>query len=324
MDNLPTLPKTVSSMQDEFRVDAMSTNKIVVHSGNLVESSNKITNGTNQLEGIIDEINNAYNSLDAEIKSELSLDLTNISYQIAANITVLNYIKKLLDSKAMLAQELNNQLTSSVPSPFNANYSVKLNSLSAEQLNLLQKYYDSQTQNLSAEKKQQLQKEVEEMLNSRGLRLEEVTALHQNASGVGSIEMGNGYHMSDSGCCVSSTAAMYYLFTGNMPDVPTFINDMKSVGGWYDGNGCGEAMFGEENTSSIMSEKYGLTGHNIRNDSINDVVDVLNNGDKILISVHSPTFGGMTSGHYIVMDHYNSETNQIYVYNPGGAEVIMI
>ena len=187
-----------------------------------------------------------------------------------------------------------------------------------------QNQYMTHQEDLKNQEAQAIAEAKQDTLNNRDERLDEVTALHQSADGVGSQALGDGYSMSNSGCCISSVAGIYYLYSGDMPDIETFIQNIKDAGGWSNGNGSGMSMFADEDSSPLILDKYGLSGHTISEGagqiSIDEVINILNNGHKILISVKSPTFGGMSSGHYIVMDHYNPDLGEIYVYNPGGAE----
>lgn len=154
--------------------------------------------------------------------------------------------------------------------------------------------------------------------------LNEMKKLHQSGSDSEIKDLSYcGYSMSGNGCLISSYAAAYYSLTGkllNRDGVLTLWSDMVNAGGWTCSSGSGIARVGV--TSDVMRQKYGLKGTKIENTNVNNLIDILKSGKKIIISTKSnPSENisgqgyGTPGGHYIMLDHVN-EKNEIYVFNP--------
>lgn len=150
-------------------------------------------------------------------------------------------------------------------------------------------------------------------------RLKNLDKYRQNGE-LASFEIvdGQGWPMRNAGCVLSSLMAIYYMFTGDNFDVREFVDDAVASKIWTKA-GQGDGMkFSSPNLVPDFTARWGLSGEKI-DANVDSIVDALSSGKKILIhlgpgSSMYPTGGG----HYIMIDHINPTTNEVYVFNPNG------
>lgn len=156
------------------------------------------------------------------------------------------------------------------------------------------------------------------MLNYQGLnptyieRLKNVSDYKQDNPNLSSIPL-DGYTMGDSGCMISSLMGIYYLYTGNQIDVTKFIKDVQRDELWTKST-CGDPDTFSNPVTHAVTTNWGLSASRINSAEINSS---LQNGKKILVCVDSTSpLAGPGNGHYLVLDHINPNTGDIYIYNP--------
>lgn len=155
------------------------------------------------------------------------------------------------------------------------------------------------------------------MLNYQGLnpsyieRLKNVSDYKQDNPNLSSIPL-DGYTMGDSGCMISSLMGIYYLYTGNQIDVTKFIKDVQRDELWTKST-CGDPDTFSNPVTHAVTTNWGLSASRINSAEINSS---LQNGKKILVCVDSTSpLAGPGNGHYLVLDHINPNTGDIYIYN---------
>lgn len=156
------------------------------------------------------------------------------------------------------------------------------------------------------------------MLNYQGLttsyieRLKNVSDYKQDNPNLSSIPL-DGYTMGDSGCMISSLMGIYYLYTGKQIDVTKFIKDVQRDKLWTKST-CGNPDTFSNSVTHAVTTNWGLSASRIHSAEINSN---LQNGKKILVCVDSNSpLAGPGNGHYLVLDHINPNTGDIYIYNP--------
>ena len=115
----------------------------------------------------------------------------------------------------------------------------------------------------------------------------------------------------ESGSAVSALAAAYYLYTGKTPDGYEFYKAAYDDKVKTDTSISMEPIINGE--AKTLDEKFGLTGKKLSSYTIDKVIEELKSGAKVVAGVKDSSFG---QDHYVLLDHYNEDTEQIYVFNP--------
>ncbi len=115
----------------------------------------------------------------------------------------------------------------------------------------------------------------------------------------------------ETGSAVSALAAAYYLYTGKKPDGYDFYKAAYDDKVKTDTSNSMDSIANGE--AKNLDESFGLTGKNLSSYTIDKVIDVLKAGGKVIAGVKDSSFG---QDHFVLLDHYNTDSEQIYVFNP--------
>lgn len=152
-------------------------------------------------------------------------------------------------------------------------------------------------------------------------RLEQLSKYLQCGDDLKGVKLGNS-NVCKSGCMVASLAAIQYMFTGQHVDVESLISDMIEEGEWSNAAaGMGTPYFDSPSDSPIITEKWGLSGETLKDSDKNKIKEriilELKAGKKILINLGgAATTYSTVGGHFLMLDHYNENTKEIYIFNP--------
>ncbi|MBR2833378.1 MAG: hypothetical protein IKE75_02985 [Bacilli bacterium] len=130
-----------------------------------------------------------------------------------------------------------------------------------------------------------------------------------------------------SGCIVSSVAAINYMFTGQHTDVTKLIADMIKEGEFSDSRaGMATPYFDNPSNSPIMTDNWGLSGESLYSDDKNkikdNVINSLKDGKKVLLNLGgAKTTYSTVGGHFLMIDHYDTSSNKMYIFNPSGTGI---
>lgn len=134
----------------------------------------------------------------------------------------------------------------------------------------------------------------------------------------------NGGYTYDQGACGLSVymAIRYYLIKKDT-DILEFGKEACSTG-FFNGKGASWNIVSDNNSS--YPEKYGIKSTPRTGMTYSDIVSELENGKAISMTIRcghqTSHLGGFNFGsneHFIGLVGYNKSKDQIYVYNPGGA-----
>ena len=151
-------------------------------------------------------------------------------------------------------------------------------------------------------------------------RLEKSKKYYQASAEMKDVIIAGGSKMGSAGCIISSLMGMYYLYTGNEIDVERFIKDIVTEGEWkINGAGYSSPYFDSDESSPLLTQNWGLSGHPIATD-LDSIKETLRKGKKIMVNIGPNSGPYPTSyGHYLVFDHINPDTGEIYVWDPVGS-----
>lgn len=155
-------------------------------------------------------------------------------------------------------------------------------------------------------------------------RLKSLSDYEQCGSKLKDMPLGNS-NVCTSGCMVASLAAIQHMYTGETVDVQKLITDMMQEGEWSnDKAGMGTPYFDNSSSSPLLTKNWGLSGQTLYNTDKNTTKDLvitnLKKGKKILLNLGgAQTTYSTTGGHFLMLDHYNEDTHQIYIFNPAGS-----
>ena len=151
-------------------------------------------------------------------------------------------------------------------------------------------------------------------------RLEKSKKYYQASAEMKDVIIDGDSKMGSAGCIISSLMGMYYLYTGNEIDVGRFINDIVKEGEWkINGAGYSSPYFDSDENSPLLTQNWGLSGHPIATD-LDSIKETLRKGKKIMVNIGPNSGTYPTSyGHYLVFDHVNPDTGNIYVWDPNGS-----
>ena len=120
------------------------------------------------------------------------------------------------------------------------------------------------------------------------------------------------------GCGTASLMAAYYMYTGDDFDVNKFVGDAIDQG-YLSDSGSNSRLFYTPDGAQLMTDNWGIYGERLDRD-INSIVNALSQGKKVLfnVGINSSTNWPTRAGHYILFDHYNQASNEIYIFDPVG------
>lgn len=152
-------------------------------------------------------------------------------------------------------------------------------------------------------------------------RLENSKKYYQCSSDVGDKTIVKDSSMCRAGCIISSLMGIQYMYTGMDIDVGRFIGDVVSQGAWiYPGGGLPTPYFDSPENSPKITQNWGLSARAIKPD-IKSIKASLKNGKKILFNITDNNGVYATrSGHFVMFDHIDPDTGQIYVWDPVGTK----
>lgn len=155
-------------------------------------------------------------------------------------------------------------------------------------------------------------------------RLEQLSKYLQCGSDLKDLKLGNS-DVCHSGCLVASLAAIQYMYTGQHIDVGSLISDLIKEGEWSDeAAGLVNDYFKNRASSPLITKNWGLSGESLEDsDNINKIKEriilELKAGKKILLNLGGEdTTYSTEGGHFLMLDHYNEDTEEIYIFNPSG------
>ena len=150
-------------------------------------------------------------------------------------------------------------------------------------------------------------------------RLDGLSNYFQCGSNLKNVALGN-TNICSAGCAVASLMAIQYMFTGQAVDVNRFVQDVQTEGIWTPSKaGMATPYFDTPDGSPTMTKNWGLSGEKL-NKNIDDVINSLKQGKKVLVNVApNNRVYSTSSGHFMMLDHYDEKTNKIYVFNPNGS-----
>lgn len=178
-------------------------------------------------------------------------------------------------------------------------------------------------QNNLIERYQNLGYSVEEAraLAQRDLSLEHLNVYNQTAIHASNSIISSNRTVEDTACGLSVYMAARYRLTGNDTDYMTFCDEAQRTGA-YNGNGSDFNIFAND---SFYSENYGVSSQ-LTESNYDSYLSHLRDGDVISVlvsngerNVESGGFNGTSGGHYILLTDYDQGQDNIYVYNPTGA-----
>ena len=130
----------------------------------------------------------------------------------------------------------------------------------------------------------------------------------------------NGDSFSKIGCGVASIMYIYAMLNDDFDFNPNeFVSDAINQG-YFTSVGSNSYMLLDENLASsednVLKNKWGLEATEIDSNA-ESIISALEEGKKVIFNVgKNDGFYDTETGHYIVLDHYDKETNQIYVFDP--------
>ena len=133
----------------------------------------------------------------------------------------------------------------------------------------------------------------------------------------------NGINMCNTGCGTASLMAAYYMFTGEDFDTEKFFNDAIEQGYLSKSSGNNAWYFQSPERAPLFKANWGLSGQAIprgsnASETMDNIISSLKEGKKVLfhIRANNGMYYSLSVGHYILLDHYDEKTNQIYVFDP--------
>lgn len=126
----------------------------------------------------------------------------------------------------------------------------------------------------------------------------------------------NGYKFRNLGCGVASIMYIYAMLNDDFDFDPIeFTNDAINQG-YFSSAGSSSMNLLNDGDNNILKTKWGLDATSIDSNA-DSIISALEEGKKVLFNVNiNDGFYATGAGHYIVLDHYDSDTNQIYVFDP--------
>ena len=136
-----------------------------------------------------------------------------------------------------------------------------------------------------------------------------------------SVCVGGGNSVAGTACGLSTYMAARYVLTGQDTNFMDFCHEACRTG-LYNGNGSSWNIL---SSNSFYPDTYGIVSNSISS-TYHSYVSTLQNGGVVSVLIgqgyantSSGGFNSTANQHFILLAKYNSENNQIYVYNPTGA-----
>ncbi len=135
-----------------------------------------------------------------------------------------------------------------------------------------------------------------------------------------SVCASGGNSIGATGCGLSSYMAARYILTGKDTNFLSFAHESCNTG-LYNGRGSSWQVV----ETKKYQNKYGIKSVKIKN-NYKTIVNELKNGHPVVVmigygarTIEQGGFNGTPNQHFIVLVNYNEKKDQIYVYNPTGA-----
>lgn len=135
-----------------------------------------------------------------------------------------------------------------------------------------------------------------------------------------SVCASGGNSIGATGCGLSSYMAARYILTGKDTNFLSFAHESCNTG-LYNGRGSSWQVV----ETKTYQNKYGIKSVKIKN-NYKTIVNELKNGHPVVVmigygarTIEQGGFNGTPNQHFIVLVNYNEKKDQIYVYNPTGA-----
>ena len=135
-----------------------------------------------------------------------------------------------------------------------------------------------------------------------------------------SVCASGGNSIGATGCGLSSYMAARYILTGKDTNFLSFAHESCNTG-LYNGRGSSWQVV----ETKTYQNKYGIKSVKIKN-NYKTIVNELKKGHPVVVmigygarTIEQGGFNGTPNQHFIVLVNYNEKKDQIYVYNPTGA-----
>ena len=135
-----------------------------------------------------------------------------------------------------------------------------------------------------------------------------------------SVCASGGNSIGATGCGLSSYMAARYILTGKDTNFLSFAHESCNTG-LYNGRGSNWQVV----ETKTYQNKYGIKSVKIKN-NYKTIVNELKKGHPVVVmigygarTIEQGGFNGTPNQHFIVLVNYNEKKDQIYVYNPTGA-----
>ena len=127
---------------------------------------------------------------------------------------------------------------------------------------------------------------------------------------------GNGSDFRSIGCGVSSIMYIYSILNNDYDFDPIeFTNDAINQG-YFSPSGSTSTMLLNNDESNILKTKWGLNATEVESNA-DSIISALEDGKKVIFNLNiNDGFYATGAGHYVVLDHYNKDTNQIFIFDP--------
>lgn len=151
-------------------------------------------------------------------------------------------------------------------------------------------------------------------------KLEEAVEKFNQVDGVVSEYLVQGCHFRDVGCGTASIMHAYAMLSGDDNFNPEeFVQDAIDQG-YLSNSGSVSTILPIDSDSNTLRQKWGIEATAIEN-SPESIIQALKDGKKVMFNIY-PNSGyyATEAGHYVLLDHYDEATNQIYVFDPAARE----
>lgn len=129
-----------------------------------------------------------------------------------------------------------------------------------------------------------------------------------------------GYPFRSVGCGTASIMAAYAMLSGDFEFNPEeFVQDAIDQG-YLSSSGSVSRILPEKDESNTLRNKWGLDATPIEGTS-ESIISALKEGEKVMFNINiNDGYYASGAGHYVLLDHYDENTNQIYVFDPAARE----
>lgn len=149
--------------------------------------------------------------------------------------------------------------------------------------------------------------------------LQSVDSFNQ-VDGVVSEYLVEGYPFRSVGCGTASLMTAYAMLSGDFEFNPEeFVQDAIDQG-YLSSSGSVSKILPVEDENNTLRNKWGLDATPIDGTS-ESIINALKEGEKVMFNINiNDGYYASGAGHYVLLDHYDENTNQIYVFDPAARE----